>query len=372
MNAIIRKKPFFWAILSLVVLVAITYRLSHSSDPKSWLGSENQTSSSDIKLAAHVTSTSHGASHSRRGSQTFESTLTQRRLEKLKAEFFAAENIEDPSAQNDALERCMAGISPEIAAALLSSMMPDELNRIAAQRLFDRWATADPKVAMEWAQRLADSASRQAFMTVAALRWATANLAEAAAWARNLSEDESRSAIMAAIGQEAIRSDPMEALRLARELPEGPLSADLYVRASGEWAHQDRDSAVEWARQIQDMNLRQQVFEQIAIVASAKDLQAAANIALHDMAPGAQQDRALVSIVQRWVQEDPAVASSWVSQFPDDSLGQHAASILIETWATTGLEAAGKWLSTLSPGMLRTQGVQVYSQFCVAVGDSSR
>ncbi len=357
-----RQKLFISAILSLVALITIAYKLTHSGMTELWVDFGNQIPSALSHGDAHSSSLSRNASSTEVSAQSLDSPVTKQHLETLKAELFAAQSIEDPSEQNNAFERCMAGISPEIAAALLSSMMPDELGGIAAQRLFDRWATANPKTAMEWAQSLADSKTSQPFMDVAAIRWATTNLAEAAAWARNLPEGDSRSAVMEAISQEAIRIDPIEALRLARELPEGPGSADLFVRASGEWAHQDREGAVEWARQIQDINLRQQVFEQIAIVASAKDLQAAANIALHDMAHGAQQDRALVSIVQRWVQEDPAVASSWVSQFPDDSLGQDAAETLVNLWAQADLKASGDWLSSLPPSQLRNRAVLAYSR----------
>ena len=175
-------------------------------------------------------------------------------------------------------------------------------------------------------------------------------------------EGKAREEIMAAVGSEAVRSDPLEALLMGFELPASAAQADLIRRAAAEWAATDRDNAVAWAQQIKDQGLRQLVTEQIVVASAEADPLSAATIALQQMTPGVEQDRALVSIVQRWVQTDPDLASSWVREFPGGELGRDAIDNLINLWATRDSAASGKWLLTLPAGELRNTGLLAYSR----------
>lgn len=238
----------------------------------------------------------------------------------------------------------------------------DELSREAARRQFDEWATANPRAAAAWAQKLDNSELCRSFLTITALRWAVTDVETAIDWARSLPEGELRNEIMAAIGSESIRSDPEQALRLVSEIPSCKERDDLVCRALAELAFTDRNRALEWALQIKDQPLLQRVTEQIAVSSADQDTAGAAKIVLEQMAPGSGQDRALVSIVQRMVQTDPAGASAWVSQFPNDSLGGDAIDNLVNLWAVQDPAAPGKWLLTLPQGALRNAGVLAYSR----------
>lgn len=286
----------------------------------------------------------------------------KRHFEELWAAFLAAQALEDPIERNAALNRCMKSLTPEVAANLLAWLKPADLKGDIAQRLFDHWATGKPDVAAAWAQGQDDPESRQAFLNVAALRWAATDLSKAANWARNLPEGNSRFEIMAAVGSEAVRSDPLEALRLGVELPAGAAQTELIRRAAAEWAGKDRDSAMEWAEQIEDKELRLRVTEQIVVASAEQDPMGAATIALQQMSPGEEQGRAVVSIVQRWVQTDPGVASAWVSGFPESALGRDAVDNLVNLWANRDLVASGNWLLTLRKGELRNAGILAYSR----------
>jgi hypothetical protein len=79
------------------------------------------------------------------------------------------------------------------------------------------------------------------------------------------------------------------------------------------------------------------------------------------MSQGMDQDRVILSIVERWVQTAPQAASAWVSQFPEDSLGTNAMAGLITLWADQDLATSGKWLLTLPAGVLRDAGTLAYS-----------
>ena len=87
-----------------------------------------------------------------------------------------------------------------------------------------------------------------------------------------------------------------------------------------------------------------------------------AYIAVNGLVAGEEQDRTAVSIVQRWVQNSPQAAASWVSQFPDIPLREAAVQNLLALWTAQDAEAAGNWLRELPAGPLRNLGITAYDQ----------
>lgn len=357
------RHPWLIGMLPAVMLVVMTCLLAFACFHKWVHGDADHASPKVTVQESRIRLDLQKSCKDRCALRSSDPTAVRRQLEGLKEDLFAARKIKDPFDQNKAFEAILTGLSVETISTLLLSIEPGELDGVVSQRLFERWANAEPERAIEWALSLADFTLSRDLMDLAAMRWANSNLAEAVEWVRKLPEGESRTSILAALSREAVRLDPWVALCLARELPEGSVSKNLCIRASGEWANQDHDRALEWARQIQNIRLRQEVLEQIAIVIAGNDLQVAANIARHDMAPGRQQDRALVAIVQRWAQKDPAVAASWVSQFPEDSLGQDAAETLVSLWAQSDSKATGEWLFSLPPSAMKERAIFAYSRF---------
>ena len=279
------------------------------------------------------------------------------------AAWLAAQLLTDPMAREEAVNRALAEVTTDMAASLLRGMKPEDLNGDAARRLFDRWASASPASAAAWAQTLAGPELRQSFMNVAVLRWAATDLTGAATWARGLADMNAREAALAAVGSEAVRTAPIEALNLASEMSAGgPAWEDLVSRAAGEWAATDPDRAAAWAVQIQDEALRRRVTGQVVAAMAENDPVGAATIASQQMQPGAEQDRAVVSIVLRWVQSDPKAAADWVVQLPGGSLSRDAAESLINLWADRDLTAAGNWILTLPEGDLRNTAIASYAR----------
>lgn len=273
-----------------------------------------------------------------------------------------AQSLDNPLEQAANLNRCMEGLTPEMAAGLLASLEQEDLKSVAAQRLFDHWASANPALAADWANNQDESGMRDSFLNTAALRWAVADLAAATTWARNFPEGELRTTIMTAVGSEAVRIDPLEALRLVAGLPPGREQEDLICRAAAGWAIADRDGVLSWAKTIEDPDLCQRVIRQIVEATAEQDPVKSASVALQDLKPGDEQDRAILSIVQHWVRKDPQKASAWVGQFPEDRLGQVSVENLVRLWADEDLVASREWLSTLPPGALRDSGGRAYSQ----------
>ncbi len=286
----------------------------------------------------------------------------KQRLEKMRSDFFKIQATDDALEWEAAMSKFLEGMTLEMAAILLYEMGEDEMKDAAAQRLFDYWATGSPRKAAALAEAINDPQTRLILLNIAALRWAVSDLTGAAAWARNLPDDNVRTEIMTAVSSEAIRSDPFEALRLITELSSSTAQTNVILRAAAEWAYQNPGEVMRWADQIEDLKLRQQVIEQIAVASAEKNPASAAVIALEKLPAGGDQDRALVSIVQRWAQSDPIAASHWVSQFPNDALGHDAMENLVTLWADMDLNASGKWLLSLQPSELRNVGIQTYAR----------
>jgi hypothetical protein len=349
------QKTYRWGLLTLVVL---SFKVVIWPSSEAGLGEAERFASASALSNSEPNSASHNQSNSRVRAQQRSSVNTKKQpLEN----FLAAQALEDPLQQQAAFEQCMEGMTPQMARSLLNGFDPENLKGAAAQRLFDHWATTNPRDAAAWAQCQGDPETCRCFLTVAALRWAAIDLKEAAAWGQSLPEGSLQTEIMTAMASEAVRADPVEALRLAADLPISNAQSDLVCRAAAEWALSDLDSVLTWTGQIKDENLKQRVIEEIAVASADQDSAGAAQIVLEQMSPGMGQDRAIVSIVQRMVQTDPAGASAWVSQFPNDSLGVDSIDNLVNLWAKQDPAAPSEWLLTLPEGALRNAGALAYS-----------
>lgn len=293
---------------------------------------------------------------------SLERLKVERQLRKIIARLLEAQVIEDLDQRNLAMDECLADISLQGAAFLMKAMSEREHHGPAAEWLFNHWARSDPRSAMEWAHGLSESKVKLSFMNVAVMRWATISFTDARDWVIRQPEGEPRNMLLVALGNEAIAVDPQAVIQFAELLPDGSARSRMLVNAAGEWAVLDLPGAMAWARQIDESVLRQEVLEQIVVGALPKDLHVTASIALLEMARGIPQDRALLSLVKKSASSDPRFVSTWLRDFPDDSLGQEAVEILVTEWASQSLSDAGKWVRSLAPGRIRNQGILTYAR----------
>lgn len=111
-----------------------------------------------------------------------------------------------------------------------------------------------------------------------------------------------------------------------------------------------------------DLILRHHLLAAVAVASAEQDGAAAAMLAVDGLVAGEEQDRTAVSIVQRWVQNSPQAAASWVSQFPDNPSREPAVQNLLTLWTVQDAAAAGNWLRELPAGPLRDLGITAYDQ----------
>lgn len=211
------------------------------------------------------------------------------------------------------------------------------------QRLVRRWAKAEIHAAAAWSERLPAGAARQSTLEAVAIEWAGADLNSAAAWARQLPDASEQQTLLLAVANESVRRDPLEALRLAAELPPAPGRDEMVRRAVMEWTLSDASAAVDWASLIPDTTLREQVMASAATAWAESAPDAAAKLAVENLPAGRLLDDTVVAIVQRWAQQQPEVAATWVESFPGGSLRVAAIENLVAQWSQIDEEGAKRW-----------------------------
>ena len=103
---------------------------------------------------------------------------------------------------------------------------------------------------------------------------------------------------------------------------------------------------------VPEVNLRERLLAAVAVSSAEKDGAAAATLAVKTLGAGDEQDRAVVSIVQRWAQNSPNAAASWVAQWPDTPARDAATQNLLALWTGQDSQAAAAWLDGLPAGAL--------------------
>lgn len=271
--------------------------------------------------------------------------------------------LEDPSERQFALQRLIRDLSPEDAQALLASRTEQANNTCGTPELLEKWALADPRAAMEWAYRFHATTADATGMITVAVQWAKSDLFGSANWVKQLPQSKIRTELLSIIGHEMIQHDPVSALSFAEQIQDDALRLELMSRAVGDWAMKNVNQAITWATEITEPNLRNSLFERITYAALETDLGQAANLALNQMTESIEQDRALITIVQRWSAIDPLSTSAWVSQFPQDVLGVDAVDVLISAWVLADSHSADQWLRSLPQGEVREAGNRAYTRY---------
>lgn len=208
------------------------------------------------------------------------------------------------------------------------------------QRLVRRWAQADGRAAAAWAEQLPVGSLRESTLSAVAIEWANTDLNSIVAWSRQLPDAGEQRTLLIAAANEAVRSDPMASLRVAVTLTADGGRDETIRRAATEWASQDAASAVDWAKQIPDEALRSKVLAAEAVAWAESAPESAATLAVETLPPGRLLDDTVVSIVQRWAQQQPEAAAAWVEQFPEGELKVAATDNLLAIVNLQGQPAA--------------------------------
>lgn len=203
------------------------------------------------------------------------------------------------------------------------------------------WARENPSAAATWAAQQSVPALRQEALNQVALAWAESDVTQALEWALQLPADEAQADVLKNLGYELARTDPVKALALAATLSPERGRDDLLIHAASQWANTDALAATEWACSIPGLALRERVLAAITTAVADQNPESAVLLTTQTIWPGKSQNQAAIAIVQRWTQQDPKEAASWVQQFPAGELKTTALNNLIAVGSQSDSEASG-------------------------------
>ncbi len=272
--------------------------------------------------------------------------------------------LDEPSAERPELSPLARSVSKqdmeEIAGSIAPDAIQDKLDSLTNDNskaavelrslLVRTWAQADPGAAAAWAVSHSDSAGGPRVVRQAVVVWADTNLPAAIEWVDKLPAGDARQTASIAVGYEAARSDPVQALNLAIPLPQSHARDELLVYGMRQYASKEPEAASQWAVQVEDPGLRNRLLEAVSTAASVSDPSSAASLVSASMSPGADQNRAAVTVVQRWAQLSPQSAAAWVNIFPVGGVRTDAIEHLIGIWSRQDPQAATNWLNSLPEG----------------------
>jgi len=269
---------------------------------------------------------------------------------------------EDTPERSAEIGKIAAGIPAKERPAALDRLWQENspASRELVQRLIRDWAAEAPELAASWLLSKPPSVARHEASVAIATVWAGRSPADAADWVRQWPEDEQPAGLLA-VAYEAVSASPKEALWLASELPPTEARNGLVSHAVREWASQEPEGPKTWAEKMEPSFLRDQVYANISIALSETDPSAAGQMAIEKIPPGEGQNSAVVSIVQRWAQQQPEQAADWVARFPEGELRETAIENLVQVWTGQKPDGAAGWLNQLEQGPLRDTAISAYT-----------
>lgn len=170
--------------------------------------------------------------------------------------------------------------------------------------------------------------------------WVRADSAAAVAWVEELPEWQ-RDGMRDRVCHEMAFVDPLGALEMARESGVLEKNPGMVENVAQIWATRNPAEALSWAKSLPTGEQRDEIFSRIACVQAEREPEKAAVLVLSEIAPGSNQDEAVMTVVHQWALKDIPAARRWVESFPASPLRVRAVAEL-EGIAKVRAALAGK------------------------------
>ena len=250
------------------------------------------------------------------------------------------------------------------------------------------WARDDPESASISVADLPSDVlpgDRAAALGAIASSWAAIDTEQAAKWFFELSPGMVSETGIRSICIALAEANPDSAVELLSGIPPGPARNSAVVDVARTWAHEDIGGALAWVEELSGVERSSALGQLIAVWAesdaqavvayarglppgetraavlgtlvpalAAEDPEAAA--ALIDGFPE-DRDMSALSLLNEWVDVDPARAGAWATNLPEGSIRQEALSRIASSWSALDQRGAEGWLSNLPPGPSRDSAI---------------
>lgn len=149
---------------------------------------------------------------------------------------------------------------------------------------------------------------------------AATNVESALAGAMAFPEGNERNRVLAAVSLGFAQTDPADAVKLAEKLQLGGQGGGIMENLVQQWATADLPSALEWLNSQPQNEQRDEFTMRIAYVLSQTDPSDAASLVMNQIAAGAAQNDAIITVLHQWANQDMAAAVNWARGFSDEAL----------------------------------------------------
>jgi hypothetical protein len=168
------------------------------------------------------------------------------------------------------------------------------------------------------------------------------------------------------VAWDGIDVDPELARRAFEKLePDSEARRKLSAHFAMRLAESNPDEALEWALALPEEGERGEALGRIAVVISDKDPERAGRLIAEHVPEGKTRDRAVVQVLQRWSQADPAAAVEWAGDFSAGAARSAGLKVSLAAWLEKDAPAAAAWVGARSEESLRADCL-------VAVAESLR
>lgn len=133
-------------------------------------------------------------------------------------------------------------------------------------------------------------------------------------------------------------------------------------------AETDPARAIEWAKEL-DEGERGEALGRVAVVISAKEPERAAKLIAEHLPAGAPRDRAVVQVLQRWGQSEPAAATEWAGDFDAGEARSAGLKVTIAAWMARDASAAARWIGEREDAALRMEALVGAAEYLRTRGD---
>ena len=175
----------------------------------------------------------------------------------------------------------------------------------------------------------------------------------------------SREKALEQVAWDGIDVDADLARRAFEKLPtDSPARQRLAAHFAMRLAESNPDEAIGWAKTLAESE-RAEALGRVAVVISNKEPERAARLIAEEIPAGTPRDRAVVQVLQRWAQAEPAAAAGWTGELPVGAARSAGLKVTLGAWLEKDAPATAAWIEARGDDTLRTECL-------VAVADSLR
>lgn len=240
----------------------------------------------------------------------------------------------------------------------VGNRIPDANDKLEFMRaLFAKWATKDPKTALDYLKTNFKPGMLQSETLDAAIeKWAGANPRDAWQWLDTNISGPLKEQGMASLVQGWARHDPQSAA--AWFVSTGSTAQGVLDALVTTWADLDPRTAAAWVETLGNEENKTTARVCLASAWVQQDAAAAAEYFTPLVTSGAQGLDLASALTNAWGAADPAAAAQWIDKLPPGPARREAAGVLATIWTASDIQAAIQWTQKLEVPEMKAAAIE--------------